>query len=43
MNIRSLLKYQDDFEVALLKTRPSVSLDDLKQHEEFTKNFGVEG
>lgn len=33
----------DDFETALLKTKPSVNQNDLKEHIEFTKNFGVEG
>lgn len=34
---------QDDFEAALLKTKPSVSQDDLKKQEEFTQSFGIEG
>jgi len=33
----------EDFEAALLKTKPSVSSNDLKAHQEFTKSFGVEG
>jgi len=32
-----------DFEAALEKCRPSVSLGDLKQHEEFTQNYGMDG
>lgn len=32
-----------DFEAAIEKCRPSVSPDDLKQHEVFTANFGMEG
>jgi len=33
----------DDFEVSLLKTKPSVSKDDLGKQLEFTKEFGIEG
>jgi len=33
----------EDFEAALMKTKPSVSHDDLKKQEEFTKEFGIEG
>ena len=32
-----------DFERALRTSRPSVSKDDLAQHDEFTANFGQEG
>jgi SpoVK/Ycf46/Vps4 family AAA+-type ATPase len=32
-----------DFQNALENVRPSVGPDDLKQQEEFTKNFGMEG
>jgi len=32
-----------DFEAALLKTKPSVSTDDLKKQQEFTTQFGIEG
>jgi vacuolar protein-sorting-associated protein 4 len=32
-----------DFELALEKCRPSVSPGDLKAHEEFTKDFGMDG
>lgn len=32
-----------DFEAALEKVRPSVSPDDLQQHQEFTNNFGMDG
>eukprot|EP00913_Durusdinium_trenchii_P028257 g26487.t1 len=32
-----------DFEAALEKVRPSVSPADLKEHEEFTATFGMEG
>lgn len=32
-----------DFEAAIEKVRPSVSPDDLKQHQEFTNNFGMDG
>lgn len=34
---------REDFEIALAKVRPSVSPDDLKAHEEFTANYGMEG
>mmetsp|Transcript_6257 Transcript_6257/g.14217 ORF Transcript_6257/g.14217 Transcript_6257/m.14217 type:complete len:442 (+) Transcript_6257:59-1384(+) len=33
----------DDFEAALIKSRPSVSPGDLKAHEDFTAMFGMEG
>jgi vacuolar protein-sorting-associated protein 4 len=33
----------DDFESALLRAKSSVGRGDLKLHEEFTKNFGIEG
>jgi len=33
----------EDFETALMKTKPSVSKDDLKKQEEFTQQFGIEG
>ncbi|CAK0830035.1 unnamed protein product [Prorocentrum cordatum] len=32
-----------DFEAALEKCRPSVSQGDLKAHEEFTQNYGMDG
>lgn len=34
---------QDNFRVALRSVRPSVSAKDIKQHIEFTEEFGHEG
>jgi len=33
----------NDFELALMRTKPSVSHEDLKKHEAFTNQFGIEG
>lgn len=33
----------NDFHKALQKTKPTVSLDDLKPYDEWTEEFGIEG